>query len=215
VQAGDRMKLAGWKEFCEQCRKHGDAFCQSSVRSNLNRCNARFQLASRFERVCAEGYAEKTMVGYSSGIRLMLAYSAAELLGVAIGGGGINSWKIERPELAVKLRKVLAKSSRQGDDLFTKKLREKLNEFMDGESDDVRIAATALRVMVAHGTFTPTGTDALTKGGSSTINTLADELLNECNIRFSGWFENRQVTLIRESIDHEKSRGNLWKIKKS
>jgi hypothetical protein len=42
---------------------------------------------------------------------------------------------------------------------------------------DVRIPATALRVMAAHGSFTPTGTDSLTKAGAETLQRLSDVLL--------------------------------------
>jgi len=54
--------------------------------------------------------------------------------------------------------------------------------FMGGEGD-VRIVATALRVMVAHGTFTPTGTDSLTNTGAEALQRLSDVLLRECERR--------------------------------
>ncbi len=52
---------------------------------------------------------------------------------------------------------------------------------------DVRIPATALRVMVAHGSFTPTGTDSLTKAGADALQRLSDVLLKECERRFGAW----------------------------
>lgn len=47
--------------------------------------------------------------------------------------------------------------------------------FMGGESD-IRIAATALRVMVAHGSFAPTGGDSLAKAGADALERLSDAL---------------------------------------
>ena len=58
--------------------------------------------------------------------------------------------------------------------------------FMDGDID-IRIPATALRVMVAHGSFTPTGTDSLTKAGAEALQRLSDVLLHECERRFGAW----------------------------
>ena len=58
--------------------------------------------------------------------------------------------------------------------------------FMDGDID-IRIPATALRVMVAHGSFTPTGTDSLTKAGAEALQRLSDVLLQECERRFGAW----------------------------
>ena len=53
---------------------------------------------------------------------------------------------------------------------------------MDGDID-IRIPATALRVMVAHGSFTPTGT----KAGAEALQRLSDVLLHECERRFGAW----------------------------
>jgi hypothetical protein len=57
--------------------------------------------------------------------------------------------------------------------------------------DDVRVAATALRVMVAHGSFTPTGTDALTKTGADALQRLSDVLLQQCEQRFASWLHGK------------------------
>jgi hypothetical protein len=56
-----------------------------------------------------------------------------------------------------------------------------------GGDIDVRIPATALRVMVAHGSFTPTGTDSMTKAGAEALQRLSDVLLQECEQRFAHW----------------------------
>jgi hypothetical protein len=60
-------------------------------------------------------------------------------------------------------------ASMQGSGVFPDaRLKQRLDQFMAGD-DDVLVTATALRVMVAHGSFTPTGTDVPTKAGGDTL----------------------------------------------
>jgi len=47
--------------------------------------------------------------------------------------------------------------------------------------------------MVAHGSFTPTGTDSLTKAGAEALQRLSDVLLQECERRFGGWLHEMLV----------------------
>lgn len=178
--------LVGWKLFCAKCREGEDRFCPAATRRQLNRFCARYRLAAHFEAVHAYGYSEKALRGYTAGLRLLAAYSAAELLGEAIGSN-VTSWKIPDSALAAALRKVLLRPSADSTGLFAQEgLRKKLQLFMDGNID-IRIPATALRVMVAHGSFTPTGTDSLTKAGAEALQRLSDVLLQECEKRFSAW----------------------------
>lgn len=57
--------------------------------------------------------------------------------------------------------------------------------------DGVQVAATVLRVMVARGSFTPTGADALTKTGADALQQLSGVLLQECERRFGIWLHER------------------------
>lgn len=50
--------------------------------------------------------------------------------------------------------------------------------------DDVRVPATTLRVIVTHGSFTPTGTDSPTRAGADALQRLSDVLLRQCEQRF-------------------------------
>ena len=186
----DVHHLAGWKLFCATCREDGDRLCPAATRRQLNRFYARYRLAARFDAVHAHGYSEKSLRGYAAGLRLLAAYSAAELLGEAIAGK-ITSWEIPDPALAMALRRVLLRPATDSRGLFSQEgLRKKLQLFMEGDSN-VRIAATALRVMVAHGIFTPAGTDSLTKTGAEALQRLSDALLKECEQRFGAWLQER------------------------
>ena len=182
----DTHHVVGWKQFCATCRADGSSFCSPETRTIFNRFYARYRLAAHFEAVHAHGYSEKALRGYTAGLRLLAAYSAAELLGEAIGNN-VTSWKIPDSALAAALRKVLLRPSADSKGLFAQEgLRKKLQLFMDGDID-IRIPATALRVMVAHGSFTPTGTDSLTKAGAEALQRLSDVLLQECERRFGAW----------------------------
>lgn len=183
-------RLVGWKLFCATCREGEDRLCPVPTRRQLNRFYARHRLAAHFEAVHAHGNSEKALRGYTAGLRLLAAYSAAELLGEAIGSK-VTSWKIPDPALATALRRVLLRPSADSIGLFAQEgLRKKLQLFM-GRDTDVRIAATALRVMVAHGSFTPTGTDYLTKAGAETLQRLSDVLLRESERRFGAWLHEK------------------------
>ena len=180
-------RLVGWKLFCATCREGKDGFCPAATRRQLNRFYARYRLAANFEAVHAHGYSENALRGYTAGLRLLAAYSAAELLGEAIGSN-VTTWKIPDSALAAALRRLLRRPDTDPSSFFSKDgLRKQLRLFMKEESNDVRIAATALRVMVAHGSFTPTGTDSLTRAGAEALQRLSDLLLQECERRFSAW----------------------------
>lgn len=110
--------LVGWKLFCAKCREGEDRFCPAATRRQLNRFFARYRLAAHFEAVHAYGYSEKALRGYTAGLRLLAAYSAAELLGEAIGSN-VTSWKIPDSALAAALRKVLLRPSADSTETVT------------------------------------------------------------------------------------------------
>jgi hypothetical protein len=178
--------LADWKLFCAMCREEKSLFCSADTRKKLNRFYARYRLAANFESVHLRGYSDNAQRGYAAGLRLLAAYSAAELLGEALGVN-VKFWNILDPSLAKALRKNLGRAHSGAEALFSQtELREKLQIFMNGD-DNVRVAATALRVMVAHGSFTPTGVESLTKRGANALQKLSNALLQNCEWRFHGW----------------------------
>jgi hypothetical protein len=179
-------QVVEWKKFCTACRADGAGFCSSETRATMNRFYARYRLALGFEAVHVRGYSEQALRGYTAGLRLLAAYSASEVLGRATDNE-IPNWGIIDPKLATGLRKSLAGATANASGIFANRnLKKRLDPFMEGD-DDVRVAATALRVMVAHGTFTPTGTDSLTKAGAHALQQLSDVLLQQCDQRFNAW----------------------------
>jgi hypothetical protein len=177
--------LKGWKHFCD-LRRQGAELCDSKTGVNLNRFRARFKAAKRFRTVVMDGYSDNAMRGYSAGIRLLLCYTSAELLGETIGPG-INQWTIHDPNITDALRAACRNLHEDQNAISSKLLRVKLSEFINAENDNLRIAATALRVMVAHGHFTPSGTKSMTKSNAEAIHCLGDHLLAQSEQRFTEW----------------------------
>lgn len=122
-----------WKRFCAACRE-GQTPCTLEVRTRLNRFRARYELARRFTGVSAENYSARALRGYSSGIRLLLAYTAAEGLGVAIDYP-VKKWKLEDNGLEAPLRAVLRRAGAEGETVFSHPgLRKQLDNFIVGNN---------------------------------------------------------------------------------
>ena len=179
-----------WKLFSDKVRTFGGAAPWSGdTCAKLNRFRARYELARRFRSIDAEGYSSEILRGYSVGIKLLLAYTAADHLGEAIKNK-VSEWSIVDPNLADALRKTLQTTEENsGQFLSQPTLKARFDSFMNSETDDVRIAATVLRVMVAHGAFTPNGTGALRKTGALAVDQLAGVLLAQCADRFNCWLK--------------------------
>lgn len=130
---------------------------------------------------------EKLIRGYTTGLRLLLCYSAAESLGEAIGEK-VTTWVITDESLLFPLRR-LATPLPDRSDVLHKHVREQVTAFVSQEHDNIRVIATALRHLMAHGHFTPTGAGAMTKAGSDAIENLSTHLITETERRFVAWFE--------------------------
>ncbi|MEI7606703.1 MAG: hypothetical protein WCJ64_04900 [Rhodospirillaceae bacterium] len=157
------------------------------TRANLNRFKARYDLARRFSGIEATQYSPETLRGYSSGIRVMLAYSASEQLAHALGENVLN-WNINNKDIANALRLSLKKIPIKLDSYVSSAtLATNFSSFMDGSHDNIRVPATVIRVMVAHGAFTPTGADSFSKASVNALDRLSEALLNECVTIFNRW----------------------------
>jgi len=198
----DVDKLEGWRLFCAMCREKGNEFCSAQTRNKLNRFHARYRVAANFETVIIRSYSEKAQRGYAFGFRLLAAYSAAELLGEATAHT-ITSWTIYDPDLASALRKNMSRPFQDFEALFSNDgLRRRLQVVMNGDND-VRPAATALRIMVAHGSFTPSGAEALTKKGAEALLQLSNVLLQNCQLHFRNWLISTCPTTSSTSVSVE------------
>lgn len=191
-----KVILPYWKEFCN-FNKANDSIVKPDTLAKLNRFRARHRLATKLVGLHAEGFSEQTLRGYTAGVRLILAYSAAEILGNALNKS-VAEWEINEPQLALSLRKVLSRAGASKDTLFSKEqIKSRLDDFLKGTTDGVRIAATALRIMIAHGSFTPSGTDSLTVKGAQAISQLTDLMLKTAEKHFANYVTTEMPKMIR------------------
>lgn len=184
-------QLQGWKEFCDK-RRHDASFFEPSMDRKLNRFRARYLVALNFQSIHIDRAAENLKRGYSVGIRLLLSYTAAEVLGSAIGPR-IKSWEIYDPKIVRAIRDICRKYTEDQDAISDKKLASLLLAFTNGEHDDLRVPSTALRVLIAHGHFAPSGA-VYTKRNADAVYGLSSLLLSESERRFTSWLNEKLVS---------------------
>ena len=148
--------------------------------------HARLKVAKRFDGVQMRRASQNLIRGYTAGMRLLLCYSAAESLGEAIGEK-VTTWEIRDETLLSSLRR-LATPLPDRSDVLHKHVREQVANFISHKHDNIRVVATTLRHLMAHGHFTPTGAGAMTKAGSAAIDKLSKHLVAETERRFAAWF---------------------------
>lgn len=159
-----------WQTFCKWHRANGIAALPAHFDlPKLNRFAARYRLAKNFRALDVEGYANvSTGEAYSSVMLAFLAYSALEQLHEATKGNPKqhlhDRWAEQAIAPSAKLRrakKILLFLQTQMD---SPRLRDHLQEFIDGKTDNSLYVASALRNAVAHGFMSvhPKGTSPRT-----------------------------------------------------
>jgi hypothetical protein len=196
--------LKNWKAYKDFYKSLPKRNSLESIDKALNRFEARYNLASKFHSIEATGITRKTLRGYEVGLRLMLSYTAAELLCEATGGY-VSRMKIEDKSLADKLRSMLKryKKSENPDISAVKDISKVINnidvikEFnlfiKDNKRTNVRIVATVLRIAMAHGPYSPYAFDVNTTSDAATINHLSKKLLMKCQQDFNEWFKKQKA----------------------
>jgi hypothetical protein len=157
--------------------------------ARLYRAHARLRVAKRFDGIRLRGLSKTLEKGYSAGIGILLAYSAAESMGGAIGDS-IKNWKIENDEIVTPLRRISA-ALKDWPIGLDKKIKSHLAEFVNEKNDNIRIPATAIRHLMAHGHFAPAGRIALTKTDVQVVETLTGDLISETERKFASWFKSK------------------------
>lgn len=114
----ESVRKLQWRRFQEAYKQYESRVCANDDHAKLGRFYARLKLATRLEPIQARGYSEGTLRGYTAGLRLLLAYNAAELLGEATACK-VNQWEIICPRLALGLRRVLRRASVDGSSAFS------------------------------------------------------------------------------------------------
>jgi hypothetical protein len=196
--------LKNWKAYKDFYKSLPKRNSLVSIDKTLNRFEARYNLASKFHSIEATGITRKTLRGYEVGLRLMLAYTAAELLCEATGGH-VGRMKIEDTLLSKKLRAMLIRyaKSKDNEDRTIKNISKvikssnAINEFnlfmKNNNRTNVRIVATVLRIAMAHGPYSPYAFDVNTTSDAATINHLSKKLLMKCQQDFNEWFKKQKA----------------------
>ena len=100
----------------------------------------------------------------------------------------ITTWKIRNPDIAVPLRRISAELKDWPIGL-NDKVKAELAAFVFEKHDNIRVPATAMRHLMAHGHFAPAGKLALKKKDVEAVQTLSGDLVAETERKFATWFE--------------------------
>jgi hypothetical protein len=195
--------LKNWKSYKNFYNSYNGLSPLDAENSKLNRFEARYSLASKFQGIKADGITPKTLRGYDAGMRLLLAYTAAELLCKVIGEN-VNEWNVRDKKLAKNLKMMLSgynkkiKSNNKKQKNITVILNKNtpiglFNDFLENDHSDIRIVATAIRIGMAHGPFNPNSFDVRKTGDAELINQLAAKMLAQCQQKFNKWFKEEKA----------------------
>lgn len=171
---------------------NNDLTLDDATLASANRAFARFNLAERFKGICVDGIGERTARGYSAAIRVFLAYTAAEQIGITTGRR-VTCWQIIDSELSQNLKPLFEQPSMELEEHFSRDgVRGRLKRWLRADDFyDVRPAATAIRISVAHGSLTAWGFNASKRGNFTALTQLAEAVLTESDRQFSNWINER------------------------
>lgn len=189
------MPLSPWNNFFQAVKKQ-DLKLSDKQRTRFSRAHARLRVARRFQNVNLKGVSSLTERGYTTGIAIFLAYSGMEALANAMEEL-THTWKYNDANLAQRLRQLLNGLDLGHADraeginwlLNSQELLRKLQEFQDGQSDNVFLIAQSLRHMVAHGSFTTHGLKMFTKRECDAVEELRQLIFRYCDQRLNQWLD--------------------------
>ena len=179
--------LPHFREFTVWVKAEARPHVATATLKKLFRAKARHTVARRFHGIRIAKGSNALIRGYSAGMRLFLSYSAAEAMGEVVESH-VTSWELYDKSLEPPLRRIAAPLPAR-DDVLSKGVRQSVAAFLARDHDNVRVVATALRHLIAHGDFTPTGAGMMTKVGAHAIEQLGNHLLAESERRFAAWFK--------------------------
>lgn len=145
-------------------------------------CN-RYRLAESFEGIIAPDVG-KTLVGYDVLTKIFLAYTAYEAVVKAarkLGLRDISDHTLNaslNPKLAMRLRENLKLSKHLTTHPFRLDIKNKVDLFVGGTTDDIVCVAYALRNTFAHGDLTASAVSTGKKRHRDDLLDLADGILD-------------------------------------
>ena len=173
-----------WKKFVAL-----KASYSASEFAAFSRFRARYKLARGLESITVERMAQATVDSYFVALRVTLAYTALESLenALCVGPGTqVTDEKLLEQLLAERNSEMCEALLNSIDPKFHPNEREKFQKLLDGESKNLRIAAYAVRNLMAHGVLTANrlGLDK-SKARRNLLNDLAECVLAAANARFA------------------------------
>lgn len=171
-----------WRDYCRLV-----GLKSSPRRLFWNRFAARYRAAAAFQYAEFMRLSDKTGRGYSAAIKLLLSYSAFECACnasfVVANTTELSLSKRDLNWVVNRLIKVFAPKTVARENLVNSvtsaRLKKKIEEFLSGGHVDLQPICAALRNMIAHGHWTPNGTNALTVECIKIYDLLSYALLKE------------------------------------
>lgn len=152
----------------------------------------RYKLARNFKCIVVEGYRERTLVSYNLGFQLFLTYTALERLCKIIRKNH-HSVEINNPKIAQNLRSVYVVQQNAIRAVLAKtQFAASFDDFMSGKTDNIRVMATALRMLVFAGHFSFSSTSTLMPLHIRALQELNEAILKYCVQTFEAWFKKRK-----------------------
>ncbi len=178
-----------WGEFQRSRLSRGGELSRQQL-ARWARFASRYKVASAYRGIRFSGMSAASARGYSAAFGVFLAYSALEACWTAMGSIVQKAPGIIGGELASRLRATLGGSFPLDVELSAP-LRRRVAIFMGGDavshwlaSQNVLVMAQAVRHLVAHGVFTPSGARAVTAKAARALQDLADVVLRTSSDTF-------------------------------
>lgn len=152
----------------------------------------RYKLARNFKGIVVEGYRERTLVSYNLGFQVFLTYTALERLAKIVRKNH-HTVEINNPKIAQNLRSVYVVQQNSIRAVLAKtQFAQSFDDFMSGKTDNIRIMATALRMLVFAGHFSFSSTSTLMPLHIRALQELNEAILKYCVQSFEAWFNKKR-----------------------
>lgn len=186
--------------YFDEFEKKKALISNASVKQLLNRFAYRYRLARSFEGMNAPAVG-KTLEGYDAILKLLLAYTAYEVILKAANKLHVpnvkpmNENQINNAELVERIGKNEGLKSFLLSNTSHKNVVIALQSAFKGECADIACIAFALRNLFAHGDLTPSRIGLVNKRERKILWDIADAILTYCDGVFTSCIESDQLSV--------------------
>ena len=169
-----------WSEYCKFRKSN-----HQEIEPVWGQFASRYRIAQAFQRVEFMQLSEKVSLGYSAGMSLLLSYSAFEMACKAINSNPnqqtVSIFARDKIKALKVIRKLYGKTTESYDlfkhSLTNDKLLKNIDDFIEVRHDNIQPLCAAVRHLIAHGHWTPTGSDVLSTSAREALENMARSLL--------------------------------------